>query len=110
MYDGLGAIIVAPVRELAIQIFEVLNSFAEQHNFSAGLVIGGKDYKVERKHINKMNVLVATPGRLLQHMEESPGFNSDNVKMLVLDEVDMLLELGFVSMVKAIIGNLNRRH
>jgi ATP-dependent RNA helicase DDX10/DBP4 len=43
-----------------------------------------------------MNVLICTPGRLLQHMEESPGFNSDNLKMLVIDEADSILELGFL--------------
>jgi ATP-dependent RNA helicase DDX10/DBP4 len=50
-YDGLGAIILSPVRELAIQIFEVLNSFAFIHKFSVGLIIGGKNYKVERNFI-----------------------------------------------------------
>lgn len=64
-FDGLGAIILAPVRELAIQIFEVLNSFASFHRFSAGLIIGGKKYEIERKYINEMNILICTPGRLL---------------------------------------------
>lgn len=42
-----------------------------------------------------MNVLICTPGRLVQHMQESPGFNADNLLMLVVDEADMIMELGF---------------
>lgn len=53
-----------------------------------------------------MNVLICTPGRLLQHMEESVGFNADNLQMLVLDEADMILEMGFSNTVKAIMQNL----
>jgi ATP-dependent RNA helicase DDX10/DBP4 len=65
MMDGLGALVLVPTRELGIQAFEVLRSFATLHDISAALVIGGKDLKVEREHIQSMNVLIATPGRLL---------------------------------------------
>ncbi len=53
-----------------------------------------------------MNVLVCTPGRLLQHMEESPGFSSHNLKVLVLDEADMIMEMGFNNTLTAILNNL----
>lgn len=66
--DGLGAVVVVPVRELAMQVFEVLNSFSERLEVSVGLVIGGKDVKYERERIAGMNILVCTPGRLLQHL------------------------------------------
>jgi ATP-dependent RNA helicase DDX10/DBP4 len=46
-YDGLGALIIVPTRELAMQAFEVLRSFGSMHDLSAGLVIGGKDLKFE---------------------------------------------------------------
>ena len=42
-----------------------------------------------------MNILICTPGRLLQHMNESEGFDSSNLKILVIDEVDRLLDMGF---------------
>lgn len=64
--DGLGALIVAPTRELALQIFEVLRTVGKHHTFSAGLIIGGKDLEAEQGHIVRMNILVCTPGRLLQ--------------------------------------------
>lgn len=67
---------------------------------------GGKDVEYEKKNIHIMNVLICTPGRLLQHMEESVGFSSDNLQVLVLDEADMVLELGFVNTLRAIMKNL----
>lgn len=53
-----------------------------------------------------MNVIICTPGRLLQHFEESPGFDANNLKVLVLDEADMMLELGFWGPLKAIMNYL----
>jgi ATP-dependent RNA helicase DDX10/DBP4 len=66
--DGLGAVVIVPVRELAMQVFEVLNSFTEKMEISVGLIIGGKDVKYEQDRIKLMNILVCTPGRLLQHL------------------------------------------
>lgn len=73
--DGLGALIIVPVRELAIQTFEVLRSFGLLHEMSAGMIIGGKQVDIEKSRIASINILVATPGRLLQHMNETPDFN-----------------------------------
>jgi ATP-dependent RNA helicase DDX10/DBP4 len=66
----------------AVQIFEVLRAIGPYHQFSAGLVIGGKDLKVESDRLSRMNILVATPGRLLQHMDQTVGFETDNLQML----------------------------
>jgi ATP-dependent RNA helicase DDX10/DBP4 len=93
--DGLGALVLVPTRELAIQAFEVLRSFAGMHDLSAGLVIGGKDVKFEQERIKGMNILVCTPGRILQHMNETRDFDDSNLKILVIDEVDRLLDMGF---------------
>ena len=49
------------------------------HDLSAGLVIGGKNIAFEKERIGEMNILVTTPGRLLQHMDETPYFNYDNL-------------------------------
>jgi len=104
--DGLGALIILPTRELAIQVFQVFNSITEFHELSVGLIIGGKDLEYEKKNIHIMNVLICTPGRLLQHMEESVGFSADNLQIVVLDEADMILEMGFANTLKAIMQNL----
>lgn len=65
--DGLAVIIITPTRELALQIFDVLRTVGKKHGFSAGLVTGGKkEFDGEQDRIISMNILVATPGRLLQ--------------------------------------------
>lgn len=107
--DGLGALIILPTRELALQVFEVLASITSEHlHLSMGLIIGGKNVKYEKEKIERMNILIATPGRLLQHMDESPGFDASQLRILVLDEVDMLLELGFANTLESILVNLGK--
>ncbi|KAL5478435.1 DBP4 [Sanghuangporus weigelae] len=106
--DGLGALIISPTRELAAQIFDVLRSIGGYHSFSAGLVIGGKNLKDERERLNRMNILVATPGRLLQHMDQTFGFDCDNLQMLVLDEADRILDMNFSRTVNALLAHLPR--
>jgi ATP-dependent RNA helicase DDX10/DBP4 len=104
--DGLGGLVVAPTRELAMQIFKQCVDIGSYHSLSAGLLIGGKNVKEEKDTVNKMNVLVATPGRLLQHMDETPLFDCVTLKVLVLDEADRILDLGFAATLKAILENL----
>ena len=104
--DGLGALILSPTRELAIQIFEVLRKIGRYHTFSAGLVIGGKSLQEERERLGRMNVLVCTPGRMLQHMDQTAAFEIDNLQMLVLDEADRIMDMGFQRDVDAIVEHL----
>ncbi|PIK35271.1 putative ATP-dependent RNA helicase DDX10-like [Apostichopus japonicus] len=58
--DGLGVLIISPTRELAYQTFEVLYKIGKQHEFSAGLVIGGKDVEEESAQIGRTNIVVCT--------------------------------------------------
>jgi ATP-dependent RNA helicase DDX10/DBP4 len=104
---GLGALIISPTRELAIQIFDVLRKIGKHgHMFAAGLVIGGKSLEAEREALTRMNILVATPGRILQHLSQTAAFNVDDLKMLVLDEADRILDMGFQRDVDAILEYL----
>ena len=107
-YDGLGALILSPTRELAIQIFEVLRKVGRYHTFSAGLVIGGKDLQDERERLGKMNILVATPGRMQQHLDQASELDVGNLQMLVLDEADRIMDMGFTQTIDAIIDHLPR--
>ena len=104
--DGLGALIISPTRELAIQIFEVLRKIGRYHTFSAGLVIGGRSLQEERERLGRMNILVCTPGRMLQHMDQTATFEVDNLQMLVLDEADRIMDMGFQSSVDAILDHI----
>ena len=60
----------------------MLRSIGGYHSFSAGLVIGGKNLKDESLRLYRMNILVATPGRLLQHMDQTVGFDTSNLQVL----------------------------
>ncbi|CAH1799745.1 unnamed protein product, partial [Owenia fusiformis] len=104
--DGLGALIISPTRELAYQTFEVLRKVGKKHDFSAGLVIGGKFIKEESERINRTNIVICTPGRLLQHMDETAYFTAHNLQILVLDEADRILDMGFAQTMNAVIENL----
>ncbi|KAM3424079.1 hypothetical protein BST61_g11371 [Cercospora zeina] len=107
---GLGALIITPTRELAIQIFDVLRKVGGKgHLFSAGLVIGGKSVREEADAMLRMNILVCTPGRIKQHLEQTAGFNADNLQMLVLDEADRIMDMGFQHAVDAIIEYLPKQ-
>ncbi|KAK7503055.1 hypothetical protein BaRGS_00005681, partial [Batillaria attramentaria] len=104
--DGMGALIISPTRELAYQTFEVLKKVGRHHDFSAGLVIGGKFLREEAAQINRTNIVICTPGRLLQHMDETYNFSADGLQILVLDEADRILDMGFAKTMNAIIANL----
>jgi ATP-dependent RNA helicase DDX10/DBP4 len=105
-YDGLGALIISPTRELAVQIFEVLRKIGRHHSFSAGLVIGGKSLREEAQRLGRMNILVCTPGRMLQHLDQTAGVDVDNLQVLVLDEADRIMDMGFQSDVDALVEHL----
>ncbi|EEH18417.1 ATP-dependent RNA helicase DBP4 [Paracoccidioides brasiliensis Pb03] len=105
-YDGLGALVLSPTRELAIQIFEVLRKIGRHHSFSAGLVIGGKSLQEEQERLGRMNILVCTPGRMLQHMDQTAAFDTNRIQLLVLDEADRIMDMGFQNTVDAIVEHL----
>eukprot|EP00793_Prasinoderma_coloniale_P000014 PRCOL_00005522-RA len=106
--DGVGALVLSPTRELAKQIFVELRKVANQHTLTAALLTGGKDVLMERQAVASTNVVVATPGRLLQHMDESPEFDTGRVEVLVLDEADRCLDMGFAAALEAILENIPR--
>ncbi|KAJ2594141.1 ATP-dependent RNA helicase [Coemansia sp. RSA 1722] len=102
--NGTGAIIISPTRELALQIFGVARDLLQFHSQTFGIVIGGANRKAEAdKLIKGVNLLIATPGRLLDHLQNTKGFIFKNLKTLVIDEADRILENGFEDEMKAII-------
>uniref|UniRef100_A0A2P2I6E4 ATP-dependent RNA helicase n=1 Tax=Hirondellea gigas TaxID=1518452 RepID=A0A2P2I6E4_9CRUS len=105
---GLAAIIVAPTRELAYQVHEVVKRIIQFHKFTSALIIGGKDLAAEYHHIGGFNILVCTPGRLHQHVEQSPNFNVSTLKLFVIDEADLCLSMGFADMMNTILRELPR--
>jgi ATP-dependent RNA helicase DDX18/HAS1 len=94
--NGTGVIVVSPTRELALQIFGVARELMAHHSQTYGTVIGGANRRAEAEKLTKgVNLLIATPGRLLDHLQNTRGFVFKNVKALVIDEADRILEVGF---------------
>ncbi|KAI8086457.1 ATP-dependent RNA helicase HAS1 [Halteromyces radiatus] len=107
--NGTGVIIVSPTRELALQIFGVAKELLKYHQHTFGIVIGGANRRAEAEKLVKgVNLLVATPGRLLDHLQNTRGFVFKNLKALVIDEADRILEIGFEEEMAQIIKILPR--
>ncbi|CAK3928115.1 ATP-dependent RNA helicase dbp7 [Lecanosticta acicola] len=110
-HSGLFAIILAPTRELSKQISTVLEDLLSCcHWIVSSTVIGGEKKKSEKARLRKgLNILVATPGRLADHIENTENLDLSNVRWLVLDEGDRLMELGFEQDIQKMISVLNLR-
>lgn len=94
--NGLGAVIISPTRELATQIYGVVTELMKHHSQTHGLLIGGANRKMEVEKLRRgVNLLVATPGRLLDHLVNTKEFIYKSCKCLIIDEVDRILEIGF---------------
>ncbi|XP_006895196.1 PREDICTED: ATP-dependent RNA helicase DDX18-like [Elephantulus edwardii] len=102
--NGTGVLILSPTRELAMQTFGVLKELMTHHIHTYGLIMGGSNRSAEaQKLANGINIIVATPGRLLDHMQNTPGFMYKNLQCLVIDEADRILDVGFEEELKQII-------
>ncbi len=102
--NGTGAIIISPTRELAMQTFGVLQELLKYHHHTYGLIIGGSNRKEESKKLEKgVNIVVCTPGRLLDHLQNTPNFLFKNLQCFVMDEADCILNIGFEEEMKQIL-------
>jgi len=100
------ALILAPTRELAMQIDEELRKFGRFLGIRHALVFGGVGHTPQIRALEKgVDILVATPGRLLDHLDAGV-VKLDRVQYLVLDEADRMLDMGFVRDVMKIVGRL----
>uniref|UniRef100_A0A8C9U259 ATP-dependent RNA helicase n=2 Tax=Scleropages formosus TaxID=113540 RepID=A0A8C9U259_SCLFO len=108
--NGTGVIILSPTRELAMQTYGVMKELMAHHVHTYGLIMGGSNRSAEaQKLANGINILVATPGRLLDHLQNTPGFMYKNLQCLIIDEADRILEVGFEEELKQIIKLLPKR-
>lgn len=102
--NGTGVIVISPTRELALQIFGVARELMAHHSQTFGIVIGGANRRQEQEKLVKgVNLLIATPGRLLDHMQNTQGFVFRNLRALIIDEADRILEIGFEDEMRQII-------
>ncbi|ODM97245.1 putative ATP-dependent RNA helicase pitchoune [Orchesella cincta] len=109
--NGTGAVIITPTRELAMQIFGVLRELMEEFPAqTCGLIMGGAARSSEAQKLAKgVTILVATPGRLLDHLSNTPEFLTKNLQCLIIDEADRILQVGFEEELKRIVTLLPKR-
>ncbi len=105
------ALVMAPTRELAAQISESFRSYGRYMGLNVVTIVGGVSFGPQVKALARgVDVLVATPGRLLDHMD-SGNVRLDHTSVVVLDEADHMLDLGFVVPIRKIMKNLpKKRH
>ncbi|MGJ8612356.1 MAG: DEAD/DEAH box helicase, partial [Octadecabacter sp.] len=98
------SLVLAPTRELAAQVAENFDAYAKYTKLTKALLIGGVSFKEQDNLIDRgVDVLIATPGRLLDHFERGKLILSD-VKIMVVDEADRMLDMGFIPDIEKIFG------
>jgi len=100
------SLIIEPTRELATQVAENFETYGKYNKLSKALLIGGTSFSDQEKKVDRgVDVLIATPGRLLDHVERGKILLSD-VRILVIDEADRMLDMGFMPDVERIVSLL----
>ena len=98
------SLVLCPTRELAAQVAENFDTYAKHVKLTKALLIGGVSFKEQDTLIDKgVDVLIATPGRLLDHFERGKLILND-VKVMVVDEADRMLDMGFIPDIERIFG------
>ena len=105
---GVRGLILAPTREIALQTKAFLDVFGKHHDLHTACLIGGVRMGPQLDALKKgVDIIVATPGRLLDHVERRT-VSLDKIEMLVLDEADHMLDLGFLPQIREILRRLSR--
>ncbi len=106
---GVRALIISPTREIALQTQAFLELFGKNHDLVAACFIGGVKMKSQFQAVSEQpDIIVATPGRLLDHIKRKT-ISVNAVEELVLDEADHMLDLGFLPQVREILSKLPRK-
>lgn len=109
--SGIRALIIVPSRELAIQTYELFIKLLKPYTWLVpGVLMGGEKRKAEKARLRKgINILVGTPGRLVDHLLHTTTFRLEQIQFLILDEADCLLDMGYERNVKEIIEAIDKQ-
>ncbi|KAH8344814.1 hypothetical protein KR067_008260, partial [Drosophila pandora] len=109
--DGVLALVIVPTRELVMQTYELLQKLVKPYTWIVpGSLLGGESRKSEKARLRKgINILVGTPGRLVDHLLHTASFKLTRLQFLVLDEADRLLELGYERDVKQLVEAIDKQ-
>ena len=107
--NSFRALILTPTRELAAQIEDSIQTYGAQENLRYGVVFGGVNINPQKKTLNRgLDILVATPGRLLD-LYQQKCIDFRDVEVLILDEADRMLDMGFIRDIKKIMALLPKK-
>ncbi|CAH1787054.1 unnamed protein product, partial [Owenia fusiformis] len=109
--DGVHAIVLVPTRELALQSFETFEKLLRPFTWVVpGCIMGGEQRKKEKARLRKgINILISTPGRLLDHIQNTESLSLSRIKYLIIDEADRLLDMGFEKDVSSIVHAITEK-
>ncbi len=105
---GLQALVITPTRELCLQVSSMLKGFSKYKNLKISKITGGENIEAQKKEIQEAEIVVATPGRLLDLIRNSK-ISFDSLKWFIVDEIDRMSDFGFIGDVEKIINRLPQR-
>lgn len=109
MRAGTRALILSPTRELATQIADSFRTYGKHTGLSVAVMFGGMPFRPQVNAVkNGVDILVATPGRLIDHLDQR-SITLSGTEVLVLDEADQMLDMGFIQPIRKILGHLSQR-
>ncbi|EDW00783.1 probable ATP-dependent RNA helicase DDX27 [Drosophila grimshawi] len=99
-------LVLVPTRELGAQVYQVTKQLCQFTSIDVGLAIGGLDVKAQEAVLRQNpDIVIATPGRLIDHIKNTPSFSLDSIEVLILDEADRMLDEYFAEQMKEIINS-----
>ncbi|KAM8713359.1 hypothetical protein ACLKA7_013641 [Drosophila subpalustris] len=99
-------LVLVPTRELGAQVYQVTKQLCQFTTIDVGLAIGGLDVKAQEAVLRQNpDIVIATPGRLIDHIKNTPSFSLDSIEVLILDEADRMLDEYFAEQMKEIINS-----
>ncbi|XP_049414004.1 DEAD-box ATP-dependent RNA helicase 17 [Solanum stenotomum] len=109
--DGTFALVLVPTHELCMQVYEILQKLLHRfHWIVPGYIMGGESRNKEKARLRKgISILVATPGRLLDHLKNTSSFSYINLRWIIFDEADRILELGYGKEIEDILNILGSK-
>ncbi|XP_060187987.1 DEAD-box ATP-dependent RNA helicase 17 isoform X2 [Lycium barbarum] len=109
--DGTFALVLVPTHELCMQVYEILQKLLHRfHWIVPGYIMGGESRSKEKARLRKgISILVATPGRLLDHLKNTSSFLYTNLRWIIFDEADRILELGYGKEIEDILNVLGSK-
>jgi len=106
--QGVQTVVITPTRELCVQVADEFKKFGKELGIRTTSIYGGVNIKPQIKNLQSSQVVIGTPGRMLDHIRRNT-MDLNNVCFFVLDEIDKMFEMGFIDDVEKIIKNIPRK-